>query len=270
MIVSLCTVTAGAGMEWADFVAMAGRVGYDGVDVCMPYVKRDGVEATCELLARHHVRAAVCDVPVEFRLDDARFAEDMKQLPSFAEMAVGLDCPRMATWVPPEWQRPRDEIRAMLKRRFIAIARVLADHGVRLGLEFISPWHCRQTHHPCVWQMADMLELCIECGDNVGPLLDCWHWHHDPDHSVQAIIDAGRDRIVTVHLNDSPDLPAEQIRDNERLLPGEGIIDLPGFLGALKRIGYDDAITVEVFGRLNDLPAEEAARQALDATRAVL
>ncbi len=55
-------------------------------------------------------------------------------------------------------------------------------------------------------------------------------------------------RIVTVHFDDAPNLPPEQIRDNERLLPGEGVINLTGFLQALQKIGYQDALSVEVFG----------------------
>ena len=50
-------------------------------------------------------------------------------------------------------------------------------------------------------------ELCGSCGPNVGLLLDSWHWHHDPDASTDTIVEAGRERIVHVHLNDSPGLP---------------------------------------------------------------
>ena len=48
------------------------------------------------------------------------------------------------------------------------------------------------------------------------------------------ILAAGKARIVHVHVADAPDLPPEQIRDNERLMPGEGVIDLKGFFKALE------------------------------------
>jgi len=48
------------------------------------------------------------------------------------------------------------------------------------------------------------------------------------------------------------------VRDNERLMPGEGVIDLNSFLMALHEIGYQDARSVEVFGRhLKDMTPEE-------------
>ena len=270
MLLSLCRVTAGSGLSWPEFVALPGKAGYDGVDVDMAPARHDGASATLELLAQHRVKPAICGLPVEFRTDGAAFKDGMKELDAYARLAADLGCPRMATWLPPAFDRPGDEMRGILKRRFTEIANLLGGHGVRLGLEFITPLHLRQTGHVCIWQMADMLTLCHECGNNVGLLLDSWHWHHDPDHSTQAIVDAGRDRIVTIHLNDSADLPAEEVRDNQRLLPGEGVIDLEGFLRALRQIGYEDAVTLEVFGRLADLPHETAAAQALDAARKVM
>jgi len=72
-------------------------------------------------------------------------------------------------------------------------------------------------------------------------------------------------------VNDAPRLPPEEIRDDERLMPGEGVIDLAGFFGALKEIGYADGVSPEVFGRgLKNIPPEEGARLGLDTTRAVM
>ena len=82
---------------------------------------------------------------------------------------------------------------------------------------------------------------------------------------------AGRDRIVHVQAADAPNLPPEQIRDNERLMPGEGIIDFNAFFGALKKIGYKGGVSPEVFGRgLKDMPPEEGAVLGLKTTTAVM
>jgi sugar phosphate isomerase/epimerase len=258
-------------LSWPEFVALTGRSGYQGMDIELDQVRADGIAATLALLAEHNLKPAVCGLPVEFRNDDAAFEEGMDDLDQYTRLAVELGCPRMATWVLPAYETPGPRMRKILQHRFTEIAKVLAGHNVRLGLEFITPLHFRQSGHVCeIWKMADMLALCHECGENVGLLLDSWHWHHDPDHTPRAIVDAGRDRIVTIHLNDSPDLPPDQIRDNQRLLPGEGIIDLTGFFGALKKIDYQDAITLEIFGRLDQLSPDEAAQQALVAAKKVM
>jgi sugar phosphate isomerase/epimerase len=54
-------------------------------------------------------------------------------------------------------------------------------------------------------------------------------------------------------------------------MPGEGVIDLVGFLGAIKEIGYEDGVSPEVFGRgLKNMPPEEGARLGLEKTRAIM
>jgi N-acetylmuramic acid 6-phosphate etherase len=84
-------------------------------------------------------------------------------------------------------------------------------------------------------------------------------------------VGAGKDGIVHVHFNDAPKLPPDQIRDNERLMPGEGVINLNAFLMALHEIGYQDALSVEVFGRgLKDMTPEAGARLGLETSLAVM
>ncbi len=117
--------------------------------------------------------------------------------------------------------------------------------------------------------MDEMLAFAKECGPNVGLTLDAWHWYH-AGGTVADILAAGKERIVVVHFDDSAKLPADQVRDNERLLPGEGVIDLTGFLQALQKIGYEDSLSVEVFGRgLKEKPPAESAKLCLEAGRAV-
>jgi sugar phosphate isomerase/epimerase len=64
----------------------------------------------------------------------------------------------------------------------------------------------------------------------------------------------------------------EEVRDNMRLLAGEGVIDLIGFLQALHKIGYRGGIAPETIGpRIpDDMAPEVSARLALEATVAVM
>ena len=79
------------------------------------------------------------------------------------------------------------------------------------------------------------------------------------------------EKVVHVHLNDAPDKPRDEQIDMERLLPGEGVIDLKGFLGALKRIGYPDYMGVETFSKvLPTLPPDESAAEAKAAVDKVM
>ena len=270
MFLALNSVLVSNRVPWPDFARLAAKVGFPGTDVMLDTAMKAGAEQTNQLLHDLHLRPAAINFPVEFRKDDATFQNDLANLAAQAEFAAAIHCPRMVTYIMPSSNTPKDELRKMYKQRFTDCARVLAKSNVRLGLEFLGPLHLRkQFKYEFIWRMNDMLEFAKECGPNVGLLLDAWHWHH-AGATTQDIIHAGRERIVHVHFDDAPNLPPEQIRDNERLLPGEGVINLVGFLQALEKIGYTDALSVEVFGRgLNKMTPEQAAKLGLEASLGV-
>ena len=124
---------------------------------------------------------------------------------------------------------------------------------------------------PFVFTLAETAKLCEESGPNLGATLDAWHWYHSGG-TVADILATNRSRIVHVHISDARAMPPEDVRDNMRWLAGEGVIDLVGFLQALKKIGYDGGVAPETIGpRIpDDMPPEESARLALEATRAVM
>ena len=266
MFLALNNVLISGRAPWPDFARLAAKVGFPGTDVMLKAAMKEGASATRDLFSELKIKPAATDFPVEFRKDDAAFQAGMANLAEQAKFAADIGCPRMVTYIMSSSTTPKDELRALFKQRFTAAAKILADANVRLGLEFLGPLHLRKAApHEFIWKMNEMLDFAKECGPNVGLLLDIWHWHH-AGATTDDIVHAGKDRIVHVHFNDAPNLPPEQIKDNERLLPGEGVINTTGFLKALKKIGYRDALSIEVFGRgLKEMPAEQAAKLGLDA-----
>jgi sugar phosphate isomerase/epimerase len=269
MFLALNSVLLSGRVPWPDFAKLAAKTGYPGTDIMLGPAMKEGLTATRDLLAELKIKPAAIDFPVEFRKDDAAFAAGLEKLKQAAPFASAIGCPRMVTYILSSSPMPKEELRATYKKRFSEAARILADSNVRLGLEFLGPLHIRKAFpNEFIWRMNEMLEFAESCGPNVGLLLDAWHWH-TAGATTDDILRAGKDRIVHIHFDDAPDLPPEQIRDNERLLPGEGVINLTGFLQALDKIGYRDALSVEVFGRLKNDTPEDAARKGLEASLGV-
>ena len=81
-------------------------------------------------------------------------------------------------------------------------------------------------------------------------------------------------RVLGIQLDDAPNRAEDDLLHatlHERLLPGDGELDLVGLLGALGKIGVAAPIGVEVFSdALHALGPIEAAKRAGDATRALL
>jgi sugar phosphate isomerase/epimerase len=270
MYLSLNGVPIGGNLSWPDFARLASSTGFGGVDVMLQPAMADGVQRTRKMLEELHLRPAFVSLPVEFRKDEEAFRMGLAKLEEAAPFCAAIGCPRLMTYLLPSSETPKDELRRLYKKRLSECASILARSHCRLGLEFLGPVHFRtQFPHEFIWKMNEMLEFAKECGSNAGLTLDAWHWHH-AGGTIADILAAGKDRIVVVHFDDAPNLPPDQIRDNQRLLPGEGVINLTGFLQALQKIGYQDSLSVEVFGRgLKEMPPRESAKLCLDSSLAV-
>lgn len=218
------------------------------------------------------VRPGAWGLPVNFREYEESFQAGLAALPRHAALAQALGSPWCSTWVRSFSDSLAYETNMELHaRRLRPVAQILADHGCRLGLEFVGPASLRAGHaHAFIHTMEGALQLGARIGTgNVGLLLDCYHWHT----SRATLDDLDRlhaAQIVYVHLNDAlPNLAIDDLPDLERMLPGaSGVIDLAAFLGALGRIGYDGPAAVEPFdATLAALPPAERVRLTAESLR---
>ena len=270
MYVSLNSSLTGGKVQWPDFVRLAKKVGYGGVDVNLGAAMKDGIESTHALFAETRLIPSYASLPVAFTRDDETFRKGMSGLPEAAKFLAAMGCRKMVAVLPPASDTPKPEYRKLMKERLGAAGKVLAGSDIRLGLEFLGPMHFRTGKQEFIWRMPETLEFAKELGPNIGILLDVWHWHL-AGATAADIVSAGKSRIVTVHLSDCKNIPAEEVRDNQRLLPGEGVIDYKSFFGALKKIGYTGAVSPEPLGRVpKEASAEEGARMGLESTLAVM
>ena len=271
MFISMNPTLTANRVAWPEFARLAAKTGFLGVDVNLARAMEAGLETTKALLAETRLKPAILGLPVEFKKEDAEFQQGIAKLPEAAQFASAIGCPRMSTWLLPSSPTPKAELRKIYVDRLRAICDVLARSHVKLAIEYVSPVHLRKLHpHEFIYRMDEMLELAKDAGPNAGLMLDSWHWRH-AGATTQDILAAGKDRIVYVQVADAPKLPPDQIKDSERLMPGEGIIDFTAFFGALKKIGYNGGVSPEIFGRgLKDMPPEEGAKLGLRTTTEVM
>jgi sugar phosphate isomerase/epimerase len=261
-------------LPWPEFVRLAGQAGYGGVDVNLSAAMKDGVEATRALLAEAKVKPGITNLPLPFLTpDEAAFQDALKGLDRQAKFAAAIGLTRMMAVLSPGSPVPKEERHTFVKARLAPIAEILRASNVRLGLEFLGVLSFRtgaRAPHQYIWTLTDTVALANEIAPNIGVVLDIWHWHHSRG-TVADILATPKSRIVHIHVSDAKAQPAEDVRDNARLMPGEGIIDSVGFFQALKKIGYEDAISPEPLGRIPaEMSAEDGARLGLETTMAVL
>jgi sugar phosphate isomerase/epimerase len=202
-------------------------------------------------------------LPVNFRGDEGQFSAGLQALPALAKAAQRAGVGRISTFLSPTHASLTYLANfRQHARRLREVAKVLADHGGRLGLEYVGPktsWTAGR--YPFLHTMAEMKDLIAEIAQpNVGFLLDSWHWHHAGETQADLLSLRNHD-VVACHLNDAPaDTPKDEQKDGIRDLPcATGVIDLKGFLGGLLQIGYDGPVCAEPFSKaLRAMPPEQA------------
>jgi sugar phosphate isomerase/epimerase len=255
-------------------VQLAHQYGFEGIDPDERLFARlsdDDLKRLLDDLEAKNLKFGAAGLPVDFRKDNATFSEGLKNLPPVAKNLQRANIQRVSTWVLP-CSNHLTYLQNFRQHacRLRDCAKVLADHGQRLGLEYVAPrtfW--RSERQPFIHTLSEMRELEVAIGtDNLGIQLDSWHWYNAEETAADIETLRGRD-VITVDLNDAPRLPLDQLHDDRRELPAAtGVIPVKEFLRALVAIGYDGPIQPEPFNaQLRAMPLEQAVAAAAAAMR---
>jgi 4-hydroxyphenylpyruvate dioxygenase len=125
---------------------------------------------------------------------------------------------------------------------FHALGERAARHGIRVGYEALA-WGRHVNDHRDAWEIVRRADHA-----NVGLIVDSFHTlarRIDPD-TIRAI---PGDRIFFVQLADAPKIDMDLLYWSRhfRNMPGEGDLDVTGFMRAVAATGYDGVLSLEIF-----------------------
>lgn len=267
--IDLTPGSIGVQAGYPELIGLAHKHGFESVAPSPQYLARlshDELQALLADMRQKNLVWGTAGLPVEFRRDDAAFRQSMKELPGLAAALERAGASRVGTWISPghrtlTYMANFNQHAARLRE----VATVLADHGQRLGLEYVGPktsWTA--TRYPFIHTQEEARELIAEINvPGVGLLLDSWHWY-TAGQTVDDLLSLTNADVVSCDLNDAPaGIPVDEQVDSRRELPAAtGVIDLKAFLGALVQIGYDGPIRAEPFNQALAAMDDEAALAA--------
>jgi sugar phosphate isomerase/epimerase len=159
--------------------------------------------------------------------------------------------------------RGRGEVRAAAASIREA-ADIAGRHGVRLAMEFNS--QCEQLN--ALGPMREVMALVSHPA--CGLLLDTYHLGRS-GAQPRDLEDVGLSEIAYVQYSDVPRSGLEPGKALDRLPPGKGSVPFKEMFGVITAKGYTGPMSYEAPNpQAWARPAEEVAREALAATRAVL
>ncbi|MGZ0712404.1 sugar phosphate isomerase/epimerase family protein (plasmid) [Coraliomargarita sp. W4R53] len=112
--------------------------------------------------------------------------------------------------------------------------------GVQVGVEPLNRFESY-----LITRAEQALALCDAVGPNLGVVLDAFHINIEEENLYDAIRLVG-DKLVDVH-----------VAENNRMPAGYGDYDWEKFVGVLREVGYDGALTAEFVAPVDRTPANK-------------
>lgn len=223
------------------------------------------------LMAEAGVTPGAWGVPFNWRGTAEEHEAGLESFRSQTELMATVGVTRCATWILPGSNEMNFDVFGQFHvARLTPVAKILRDHGMTFGMEFIGPKTLRDSfRYPWVYTMNEMLRVGLEIGSNVGVLLDLWHLHTSGG-TINDIRKVQESKISLVHINDAPlGVDRDDLVDNKRGLPGStGVLPLKEFMAALREIGYSGPVEAEPFDdTLKDLAEDERLTKVADSMR---
>ena len=227
-----------------DKIRLAGDAGYAGVELWINDVYehvgrggevRDveralsdfGLIVPCTIALRGWGEASELEYPL--MLDEARRR---------MELAARLGSPWLVCSPPRE---PCDL--GQVTRRYQDLLRLGREAGVRPTFEYISFFRTASSLAEA-WQVVQDAD-----DDDATLILDAFHsWNTESTLDQLRAIPASR--ISHYHIDDAaPGIPPRRQTDPDRVMLGDGVIDLAAEVAVLREIGYQGTVSLELFNR---------------------
>jgi 2-keto-myo-inositol isomerase len=242
---------------------IARETGYAGIEARTERLLDDAAEvrATAELVRPREVftlNGVALTVQANGRMNRRLIEDDLKPR---LQICRDLGAPYLLA-IPP--RAPGLETRRAIPgtRDALELARDRADRmGIRIAFEFLGFGDCPINTPAIAAETVDGI-------DSVDLVLDSCHWHASGGQPLDGY---PVDRLALVHLNDAPAKPPREIEDEDRLLPGDGVIKLAELIRELTNAGYAGPWSLETFNPAYWKEEPEAvARRGFEAVTRIL
>lgn len=213
------------------------------LDKMRDYLKTHSVDELARFFQRSRVKPYAFNALefITFR-DEEGYSEIKRDLQFLCEVGEKINCKKIV--VVPTFD-VGDYTREQIKDESVRVLNELADlaekYGVKLAYEFVGYPNCSVNTFGQTYDIVKAVNR-----ENVGMVLDCFHFHA-MNSRIEDLKNADSNKIFIFHIDDAEDLPVGALRDNHRLWPGDGVIDLDSILKTLKEIGYSEMASVELF-----------------------
>lgn len=227
----------------AEDIVCARLAGFQAIEIwktkLLSALETGGIEVVKELLKQNELKAVTIN-----SIEQATFSDSTEEKLQECEQLCGLarELNVEAIVVVPGFLKEKLEEELVVEESVKVLkemANIAKHFGVKLGFEFLGFPNCSVNKLSLAWRIVE----CVE-EENLGLIVDTCHFFAGGS-SLKELEEIDARKIIVVHVNDLPKL--ENVKDSDRLMPGDGILPLEDFFTTLRKIGYSGTFSVELF-----------------------
>ncbi|MEQ2466419.1 sugar phosphate isomerase/epimerase family protein [Niallia hominis] len=248
------------------------KYGYDyieirSIDKLKEYLQSHTIQDLVDYFQTHHLKPLSLNALVYFnnrtKEEYKALLEEYKEMLEYAQM---LNIDRIVV-VPlvSEKKIERGEIKQSCVKVLTELSDLANPYGVKLALEFIGHPHATVN----TLSFANEIVAAVN-RENVGIVFDTFQFYA-MNSTMEDLKNTDFSKVFLFHINDVEDFNPGILLDEDRLYPGDGVIDLPSILSIIKEKGFSDHASIELFRpEYYQLTAEEVVKTAKNKTLKVL
>ena len=248
------------------------KYGYDfieirSIDKLKEYLETHSINELVEFFQTHHLKPLSLNALVYFNnRTEEEYKTLLEEYKEMLEYAKILNIDRIVV-VP--LVSEKKILRSIIKQSCVEVLTELSDlakpYGVKLALEFIG------HPHATVNTLSFANEIVAEVDrENFGIVFDTYQYYA-MNSTLEDLKNTDFSKVFLFHINDVEDYMPGIMLDEDRVYPGDGVIDLDSILTIIKEKGFSDHASIEVFRpEYYQLDAEEVVKAAKEKTLKVL
>lgn len=223
-------------------IRLVGEAGYDGIELWLndvwEYVARGGEVTDIEKAIADHglIVPSVIAMRQWGDLDGWEHQLVLDEARRRFALGARLGAPFIVATPPLEKTETEH-----LPERYAELLKIGREEGIRPTFEYISFFQSVHTLSKA-WEIVQVTD-----DEDATLIIDAFHnWNSGSTESELRSIPV--DKISHYHIDDAdPVKPAGTQTDPDRVMPGDGQIDLKAEIKALKEMGYDGTVSLELF-----------------------
>ena len=223
-------------------IRLAAEAGFEGIELWLndiyEHIGRGGEVSEVEKALADHGLMVPCMIAIRGwgEASELEYPLMLDEARRRMELAARLGSP----WVVATPPREKCDL-GQISRRYRDLLELGRQAGVRPTMEYIS-------FFGSVSRLDQARRIVEEAEDpDATVIIDSFHtWNSGSD--IEELRELPAERISHFHIDDAdPEMPAGTQTDPDRVMPGDGPIDLAAEIAILREIGYEGTVSLELF-----------------------